>query len=272
VTSEPPDGAARRRIRDAVDRSLLVEAAAGTGKTTSLVERMVAMVGGGTPVDRICAVTFTIKAAAQLDQKFQNALEDAARAERDADRRARFDEALARLDGCFIGTIHAFCSRLLRERPVEAGLDPGFEEMDEAQDAAARAEAWRRHGERLYTEGSPVLGRLLDAGIELEHLRETYDILCENADVVATPAPRTGPPDLSAARRSTDEYLDHAVSALPASVPRPGWDKLQSSLRAAGRLRGLVDLSSTPDFVAVLRELARAKKPDPKCWTSRQAA
>jgi len=272
VTSEPPDGAARRRIRDAVDRSLLVEAAAGTGKTTSLVERMVAMVGGGTPVDRICAVTFTIKAAAQLDQKFQNALEDAARAERDADRRARFDEALARLDGCFIGTIHAFCSRLLRERPVEAGLDPGFEEMDEAQDAAARAEAWRRHGERLYTEGSPVLGRLLDAGIELEHLRETYDILCENADVVATPAPRTGPPDLSAARRSTDGYLDRAVSALPASVPRLGWDKLQSSLRAAGRLRVLVDLSSTPDFVAVLRELARAKKPDPKCWTSRQAA
>ena len=84
------------------------------------------LVAEGIPVDRIAAVTFTIKAAAQLDQRFQSALELAARQDPDRDRRARFEKALESLDACFVGTIHAFCARLLRERPVEARLEPGF--------------------------------------------------------------------------------------------------------------------------------------------------
>ncbi|HEY6099423.1 MAG TPA: UvrD-helicase domain-containing protein, partial [Anaeromyxobacter sp.] len=269
-----PDAAPRARIREAIDRNLLVEAAAGTGKTSSLVDRMVALVGSGTPVDRICAVTFTIKAAAQLDQRFQNALEAAAGEERDAVRRRRLEDALGRLDACFIGTIHAFCSRLLRERPVEAGLDPAFEEMDEAADAAARAEAWTRYGERLFTEGSPELARLMEAGLELEHLREAYETLCENGDVVAVAAPAGGPPDLSWARPRIEAFLDRALAAIPASVPSAGWDRVQSSIRAAGRLRELTDFSSAPDLANVLKELDRAKAKDvkPKSWPSRQAA
>ncbi|MEO8431162.1 MAG: UvrD-helicase domain-containing protein [Acidobacteriota bacterium] len=267
------DAEPRQRIREAIDRNLLVEAAAGTGKTTSLVDRMVGLVASGVPVERICAVTFTIKAAAQLDQKFQNALEKAAREETDPVARTRFGEALARLDACFIGTIHAFCSRLLRERPVEAGLDPGFEEMDEAQDATERAESWRRYGERLFTEGSPVLARLLEAGLELEKLRATYDVLCENGDVVPVAAPEGNPPDLSGVRPRLEAFLDRALPELPTEVPGTGWNKFQAALRTAGRMRGLLDLSASPQLVSVLRELDHAgKKLEQKGWPSKPAA
>jgi ATP-dependent helicase/nuclease subunit A len=265
-SSELPDRAARARIREAIDRNLLVEAAAGTGKTTSLVDRMVALVRAGTPVQRICAVTFTIKAAAQLDQKFQNALESAAREESDTELSGRLATALAHLDACFIGTIHAFCSRLLRERPVEAGLDPGFEELDEAADVAARAESWKRYGERLFTEGSPVLGRLLASGIELEHLHETYDLLCEHGDAVPVLEPAAAPPDLSSARPAVEAFLDRALAAIPPAVPSAGWDRLQSAIRTAGRLRELTDFSSAPELVAVLKELERPKECKPKSW------
>ena len=61
-----PDEEARRAIREDLGSSMLVEAAAGTGKTTSLIERMTELVRTGTPVERISAVTFTIKAAAEL--------------------------------------------------------------------------------------------------------------------------------------------------------------------------------------------------------------
>ncbi|MDQ6892120.1 MAG: UvrD-helicase domain-containing protein [Acidobacteriota bacterium] len=263
-----PDGAARARIREAIDRNLLVEAAAGTGKTTSLVDRMVALVLAGTSVQRICAVTFTIKAAAQLDQKFQSALEAAAREEVDPERRERLANALTHLDACFIGTIHAFCSRLLRERPVEAGLDPGFEELDEAADLAARAESWKRYGERLFTEGSPVLGRLLASGIELEHLRETYDLMCEHGDAVPVldASGDAAPPDLSPAREPIEAFLERALAAIPPAVPAAGWDRLQSAIRTAGRLRQLTDLRSAPELVAVLKELARPKECKAKSW------
>src|SRR6266516_1652697 len=146
-----PDAAARAAIREDLDTTILVEAAAGTGKTAGLVGRMVALVAtGATTVDRLSAVTFTIRAAAQLKQRFQNALEKALRGERDGQARERLAQALAHLDSCFVGTIHAFGARLLRERPVEAGVDPGFTEMDDPEDGAARREAWDRFAEDLF--------------------------------------------------------------------------------------------------------------------------
>lgn len=143
----------REAIRTDLDSNLLVEAAAGTGKTTSLVERMLALVREGkAPVDRICAVTFTVKAAAQLKERFQLGLEKAIPAETDPVRRARLSDALEGIDRGFIGTIHSFCARLLRERPVEAGVDPEFVELDETEDVLLREEAWERYKQTLFLE------------------------------------------------------------------------------------------------------------------------
>jgi ATP-dependent helicase/nuclease subunit A len=129
----PPDQAARDRIRTDLDTTLVVEAAAGTGKTTELVNRIISILASGrTTVDRIVAVTFTDKAAGELKLRLRAELEKArAVAQNEAQRRRNLEEALAHLEEARAGTIHSFCGDLLRERPVEAGIDPQYEQLDE---------------------------------------------------------------------------------------------------------------------------------------------
>ena len=134
--TELSDAAARAAIVTELDRTMMVEAGAGSGKTTSLVNRMVALIGEGkSPIEKISAVTFTRKAAAELRQKFQIELEERLKQSVNA-QRERYGIALANLEQVFTGTIHSFCARLLRERPVEAGIDPAFLEMDELESFA----------------------------------------------------------------------------------------------------------------------------------------
>ena len=123
------DGAARERIRDALDESLFVEAAAGTGKTTALVSRIVSVLAAGAArVDQILAVTFTEKAAGELKLRLRGELERARRGDGAA---PHLDDAIARLEDAQVSTIHSFCADLLRERPVEAQVEPGFEVLAE---------------------------------------------------------------------------------------------------------------------------------------------
>ncbi|MCY4028087.1 MAG: UvrD-helicase domain-containing protein [Acidobacteria bacterium] len=139
--SVPPlaDADVRRRIRTALDESIVVEAAAGTGKTSVLVERIVEVLAAGrAPVDEILAVTFTEKAAGELKLRLRGALEEARRQAAAAgpdpaaaERHRCLDEAIAHLEEAQVSTIHAFCADLLRERPVEARVDPRFEVLDD---------------------------------------------------------------------------------------------------------------------------------------------
>jgi ATP-dependent exoDNAse (exonuclease V) beta subunit len=131
------DRADREEIATALDDTLIVEAAAGTGKTTELVRRIVRVIQTGrAEVTEIVAVTFTEKAAGELKLRLREALEEArggsvsGSAERD-----RLDRALGRLEEAEVSTIHGFCADLLRERPVEARIDPLFTVLTEAQAA-----------------------------------------------------------------------------------------------------------------------------------------
>ena len=83
---------------------------------------------GRADVGEIVAVTFTEKAAGELKLRLREAL-DRARAAARGRRRARraSNDALTRLEEAHVSTIHGFCADLLRERPVEAGVDPLFE-------------------------------------------------------------------------------------------------------------------------------------------------
>ncbi|MGH7448585.1 MAG: UvrD-helicase domain-containing protein, partial [Longimicrobiales bacterium] len=156
-----PDAAARQRIHTDLTTNLLVEAGAGAGKTTAMVGRMVALVRTGTAqAHQLAAVTFTRKAAAELRERFQTALERELRAALDAgegDTAARMDTALREIDRAFLGTIHAFCARLLRERPLDAGLDPAFRETLGAEEVRLRRQFWHLHLERLAAAGDPAL-------------------------------------------------------------------------------------------------------------------
>jgi ATP-dependent exoDNAse (exonuclease V) beta subunit len=129
------DSAVRALIADALDATLIVEAAAGTGKTTELVTRIVRILSEGrAEVGEIVAVTFTEKAAGELKLRLRERLDaERARAGHDRDRRARLDQSLTRLEEAHVNTIHGFCADLLRERPVEAGVDPLFDVLTEAQ-------------------------------------------------------------------------------------------------------------------------------------------
>jgi ATP-dependent helicase/nuclease subunit A len=123
------DQADRDRIRDDLSTTLLVEAAAGTGKTTALVGRMLAALASGRArLDHMVAVTFTDAAAGELKLRLRDAIErgrhDLARP---AAERTRLEDALPQLEAARIGTIHSFCAELLRERPVEARVDPQFQ-------------------------------------------------------------------------------------------------------------------------------------------------
>ncbi len=254
-----PDAEARRAIREDLGVSLLVEAAAGTGKTTSLVERMTALIRTGTTtVERLSAVTFTIRAAADLSERFQTSLEAAARGAAGGERE-RLDVALARLDSAFVGTIHAFCARLLRERPVEAGVDPGFSEMDEPENATARLEAWNRHTERLFTDENPILARLAALGVRLDDLRQTYDTLSDNEDVRPAIGPEEPPPDFGTERRAVEAFLARAAGELPEEMPAGGWSDFHEAVRRAARLVALRDISDSAAFARVLEALDRAK-------------
>ncbi|MGI2295664.1 UvrD-helicase domain-containing protein [Paenibacillus sp. GXUN7292] len=79
VRLAPADQADRDRIADDLDTTFLVEAGAGSGKTTSLVGRLLALIESGTRVDQIAAITFTNKAADELKERFRLALEKAFR-------------------------------------------------------------------------------------------------------------------------------------------------------------------------------------------------
>ena len=257
----PGDAEARRAIREDLATTILVEAAAGTGKTTCLVERMVALVASGkATVDRLSAVTFTIKAAAQLRQRFQISLEEAhAAAECSPERRARLGAALANLDRCFLGTIHAFAARLLRERPVEAGVDPGFLEMDEPEDGAARAAAWEDYTAGLFAREDPRLERLLSLHVPLRDLVPVYDALCENSDVLAVIGEERPEPDFREARRALAQFLEETREAVPSEIPEGGYTEFQEAVRQARRRYELFGRDSAAGFVRVLEALAPKK-------------
>jgi ATP-dependent exoDNAse (exonuclease V) beta subunit len=139
--------------RAAVEASgeVFVSAGAGTGKTAVLVERFVrAVCDRGLDVDSILVITYTRRAAGELRTRIRAALGE----------RGRQD--LAReLDGAWISTIHGFCLRLLKAYPFAAGLDPRFRELDDAQGAVLRSEAFRSALDEFYRDGDPDRLRLL---------------------------------------------------------------------------------------------------------------
>lgn len=157
------DDEARRAIREALDTTLVVEAAAGTGKTTELVARMVALLKAGrASMGSLIAVTFTEKAAGEMKLRLRSALGEArAGAAHGTDEAARLDRALLALEEARIGTIHGLCADLLRERPIEAGLDPLFQVAPEPEAARLFDRAFGEFFERVRQQPPEGIRRLL---------------------------------------------------------------------------------------------------------------
>jgi ATP-dependent exoDNAse (exonuclease V) beta subunit len=157
------DKADRERIATALDDTLIVEAAAGTGKTTELVRRIVRVIETGrAEVTEIVAVTFTEKAAGELKLRLREALEEArGRSTGGSAERERLDGALGRLEEAQVSTIHGFCADLLRERPVEARIDPLFKVLTEVQAERMYDEAFHQWLEGQLADPSEGVKRSL---------------------------------------------------------------------------------------------------------------
>ena len=213
----PNDQAARDRIEREFDKNFLVEAGAGSGKTRSLARRMAAGIAAGVyEVEHMAAVTFTRKAAAELRGRFQEALEDRLRSTPPDDERVRLEEALRGIERLFAGTIHAFCAHLLRERPVEARVAPGFTELDEVEDAAWRKQAWRDYVATARACGSPSLMALQRAGIRPKDLDSAFGIVCQNEDVEFPPG-NAAAPDAEAAWKALEKFWAKLEPLIPSN-------------------------------------------------------
>lgn len=103
----------------------LYVASAGTGKTHTLVEELLALVKGGVPLRRIAAVTFTRKAAEELRARARKRVEALAREE------PGFGGAVREVHGAVFGTIHGFMAEALRHAAPFLSLDPDFAVVDE---------------------------------------------------------------------------------------------------------------------------------------------
>jgi len=165
----PHDEAVRERVRSELETSFVISAGAGTGKTTLLVDRMVAIVlRGFLKLDQIAAVTFTENAATTLKLRLRDALERARAEAKDPEVVARASEGLASIERAQVSTIHALCTAMLQERPIEAGVTPGFRVADEALSDFIFEEAWEEWLQDRLTGADDLLEAVILSRIPLE--------------------------------------------------------------------------------------------------------
>ncbi|HUG27570.1 MAG TPA: UvrD-helicase domain-containing protein [Gemmatimonadales bacterium] len=258
----------RDRIARDLDLNLLVEAGAGSGKTTSLVARLVALVVSGTPVHQVAAVTFTRQAAAELRERFQEKLEEEARGATDPGRRTRLAGALAELDRAFLGTIHAFAARLLREQALEAGIDPTFTELDAAGMLAEQEQFWDLWVERLHRDNDPDLIELADLGVEPLALLEGFRTVAGQPDV-EWPGPASPAPDPAVAIARLRKLVERSVTLMPSGEPAAGWCELQRLIRQVAFLERTRGTDRLPDAMHALALVKPARcKPTQNRWSA----
>ncbi len=125
----------QRQAAHTLERQVSVTAGPGAGKTTVLVERYLHILRAhDISVDQIVAITFTNRAANEMRERLRHELDKLLWAAAPSER-PKWMRHKRTLDGAIITTIHGFCARLLREFPVEAGLDPQFALLDAHQSA-----------------------------------------------------------------------------------------------------------------------------------------
>ena len=207
--TQPIDQAIREAAMRDLDTSFFIEAGAGTGKTTVLVGRVIEIITSGrAEISQVVVLTFTEKAAAELRGRIRKELHDALAV---GDSMGHIVRALNGLDAAHIETIHAFASSVLREHPIQSGIDPNFVQLDEVAgdvDFDDRWESW------LWSEDpevTRVLRRCIDLGLRIqEDLRGVAKNFATHREITPrltkAPAPDPGQA-LTALRELREEAL-----------------------------------------------------------------
>ncbi len=260
------DSLARKKIAEELSVSFFVEAGAGSGKTYCLVERMVNLIrSGSAKMGRIAAVTFTRKVAAELNERFQIGLEEALIKGGPENEKGNIREALLDLEQIFIGTIHSFCAKILRERPVEAGVDPGFTEIEEDQDLSLAERVWAQYLENAKLKDDSNLKFIQDIGIRASDLKEIYFKFIQYPDVEIV-AEVVDKPDFKDTKKAIAELLDFFKEVMPDVQPEKGWDKLQEMINKSISFVSSGYMDSDRKFAQLLGMLAKTPKITQNRW------
>ncbi len=272
MTKEILDQAARDQIKNELGKNFLVEAGAGSGKTTSLVDRMVNLIYTGmAEIQQIVAITFTRKAADELKVRFQAKIEEAWKKETDLDAKFLLGEALQNIERCFLGTVHSFCARLLRERPIEANIDLNFKELEEADDEDVLEEAWQMHLQFLMEEEPEELEKIDQLGISVDDIFPWLRELKEYTDVVwvTETVPK---PELSADYKSFMKLITEAKKCVPGEEPLKGYDVLQKAIITACQKERFIDSSMEKNIISIFALFDKNLKPTQNRWPSKEDA
>jgi ATP-dependent exoDNAse (exonuclease V) beta subunit len=238
----------RALITAELDKTLIVEAAAGTGKTTELVKRIVAVLEHQrATIDQIVAVTFSEKAAGELKLRLREELERARERQTPGSEAARrLDAAVHDFEEAHVSTIHGFCAELLRERPVEARVDPAFVVLTDTQAARLFEEAFTAWLHAQLANPQEGVRRSLRRPIKRQFGDDAEDGPIER---------------LRTAANSLREWRDH-----PAPWRRPAYDRTAEIKALNSRLKTFADLIANPikrdDRLAESLALARTTSAD----------
>ena len=166
------DQADRIDIAKDLDSTLFVEAGAGTGKTTALVDRVISLLDSGVAMENIAAITFTEKAAEELKSRLRQELSKS----------RQHAEALDQLDSAAITTLHGFALRILSQHAIEAGLPPRLE----VSTLDAFEDRWEESLEQLLynSDHEETLVLALMLGVKVSHLRDLAQSLDNDWDMV----------------------------------------------------------------------------------------
>jgi len=211
-------------------QTLFVEAGAGTGKTHELVERVSRLViDENVPLRYIAAITFTEAAGAELRDRIRETFEARLTGDPPEPVRQACEAALADSDIAAIGTLHSFALRILSEQPLEAGLPPRVEVLDEVSSQLAFEDRWKTFVDDLHDDPD-CADLLLQAeilGIPVEprgphsaSLKDVAAVFGDNYDRLdGIDTDQLGPlPDIDWAplERAVDALADHPLSCQAA--------------------------------------------------------
>lgn len=144
MTNRPiADEAVRKQVIEDTVNNMLLEAGAGAGKSTIMVERILFQIfSKSQPIENIVAITFTEKAATELEEKFTTELDKRLKAFTEDEKLKA--HIMANRSAMFIGTIHSFCQRIIKERPIESGIPLDFQLVTEQEESVKREQFFVR--------------------------------------------------------------------------------------------------------------------------------
>ncbi len=233
-----------------VEHNMIVRAGAGSGKTTALVERIVAHLRLGEDPSTIVAITFTRKAAAELRGRIHEEVHTAVNRAEGGEEREVLIRARGRLDEMHIGTIHGFCAQLVRQYADVAGVPPDFRQVEEEEEADMRSRFWSAFLQEQ--DENEDLVSLREAGVSRASLVDLFGRLAENADMEAVRGELLElefGPAVEAARKTMDELE-------PLGCAGDQGDAVQNLLRKARFMEQSLPEMSTAQTAVWLRLFA----------------